>query len=126
GAVIQADLSDGSLARLMTIALIPMHASDPDVSASPDAVNAELALIETRRYYRAVAYLLDDLQQQNKKATDYTKTALWHEKFAHKIDDLPQANVDQDLVKYGYATASKLRAISQSLRGVPIQMSAAA
>jgi hypothetical protein len=124
--VVQADLNDGSFARLMTIALLPMHASDPSVSTTPNGVQSEIELIATRRYYLAIATLLDDLERQNKKASDYTKTSLWTENFAAKIDQLSQANVDPDMVKYAYATATNLRLIAGSLRGVPVKVNAAA
>jgi hypothetical protein len=121
-AVLAADLSDVSLARLMTLALMPMNAMD---AAPVGSGAAEIQLIATRRYYRAIAALLDDLQKQNKKAVDYAKTAVWHETFAARIDQLPQASVDPDMLKYGYNVASKLRILGASLKGVPVKTTAA-
>lgn len=124
--VVQADLSDGSLARLMTVALMPMQATDPNVAPSAANVQAEMELIATRRYYRAIALLINDLEKEHKKTSDYTKTAMWHENFAAKINQLPQANVDSAMLQYGYATATNLRTIAQSLRGVPVKVYTAA
>jgi hypothetical protein len=121
-AIVEADLSDGSLARLMTLALMPMHATE----AAPVGATAEEAqLIATRRYYRAVTLLLEDLKKQFKTATDYKKTAMWHENFAARIDQLPQMGVDPYMLKYGYAMANKLRTIGASLKGVSVQTTAA-
>ncbi len=125
-AMIQADLSDGSLARLMTVALLPMHANDPPRTATEAGLQQELELVATRRYYRAIVQLLDDIERQSKNATNYTSTALWHENFAAKMDQLPQVNVDPDMVSFGYDVATGLRSIAGSLRGVPIKVNAAA
>jgi hypothetical protein len=125
-AVVKADLSDGSLSRLMSVALMPLHASDPKVTPTASGVKGEIELIATRRYYQAITFLLNDLEKQNKKASDYRKTAQWYENFAKKIDQLPEGDVDPDMQKYGDLTANKLRSIAQSLRGVPMDLSVAA
>src|SRR5262249_60538981 len=53
-ATVQANLSDGSLARLMTMALMPMHATE---AAPVGSTSEEFQLIATRRYYRAIVVL---------------------------------------------------------------------
>lgn len=121
-AIVEADLPDGSLARLMTIALMPMHATE---SAPVGATAEEVQLISTRRYYRAVVTLLNDIRKQTETATDYKKTAMWHENFAARIDQLPQDGVDPYMTKFGYNCANRLRTIGASLKGVPVKHSVA-
>jgi hypothetical protein len=117
-------VSDPELARIMGVIAPPAAgvAESYSVSVAPAGVTAEA----TRRYYRAVNRILDDLKAQNKKAKDYTKTAVWHDTAANRIETLSVLNVDPAVIEYGQGTAGRLEAIAESLRGVPVQAAAIA
>lgn len=112
-------LSDPELARIMSLFLPPLPgltAADT-IAVAPAGVTPEA----TARYVQAVNRIVDDLREQNKRARDYEKTAVWQAAAANKIETLSVLNVDKAAVEYGLGTAGRLRAIADSLRGVPIQ-----
>ncbi len=78
--------------------------------------------IASRIYFQAVNKLVDNLSRQNRKATEYNQTALWHENFARKIADLSVAGVDPDLAAWGKSVSDHLLALANSLRGTPIEV----
>jgi hypothetical protein len=112
-------ISDPELARVMGVIAVPAAgvADTQAVKVAPAGVTPEA----TRRYYQAVNKILDDLKAQNKKARDYEKTAVWHDTAANRVDTLSVLNVDPVVTEYGAGTAARLRAIADSLRGVPVQ-----
>lgn len=122
GVVLTFALGDAELARIMGLFLPPLPPTSPaDVLAvSPTAVNPQA----TRRYYKAATTALDDLRRRYKKAEDYDKTALWHDSAANTLEGLSVTGVDPKMVEFGAGTASRLRAIADSLRGVPVQVAA--
>jgi hypothetical protein len=79
----------------------------------------------TQRYMVAVKAILDDIKRV-KDNGNYAKTATWHEKAAVQLEQLSRRNVDPLAVDAAYQAARKLRSIASSLRGVPIDVDAAA
>ncbi|MDB5310139.1 MAG: hypothetical protein JWO38_4341 [Gemmataceae bacterium] len=113
-------LSDPELARIMGLFLPPLPAlSSEGIPVAPAGVSPEA----TRKYVQAVNRILDELKQQNKRARDYEQTALWYDVAANRIETISVLNVDKAAVEYGLGTAARLRAIADSLRGVPVQIS---
>jgi hypothetical protein len=114
-------IEEQGLRRVLSLIQTP-HPSeavaDPNNTTEVPAANA----IASKRYYTAVVSLVKDLMSQNRKAADYTKTALWHEQYAVKIENLSTLGVDADLAAWGYDVAQRLRALASSLRGVPVQV----
>src|SRR5205823_1854746 len=79
---------------------------------------AELKLLASQHYFKTVTTYLDDLKKPTSQAKkSYESYALWYETFAQKILQLPPYNVDEELLKWGYGIAERLRAIAASLRG---------
>lgn len=78
--------------------------------------------IASRHYFQSVSQCLDNLDRQNRKASDYNRTAMWHDNFANKVDDLPLAGVDADLAAWGKSVSENLRALANSLRGTPVEV----
>jgi hypothetical protein len=112
-------LSDPELARVLALVAPPVEGvGEADVvPVAPTGVTPAA----TARYYKAVNAVLDDLKAQNKKAKDYTKTATWHDTAATRVETLSVLNVDPAVIEYGHGTAARLRAIAESLRGVPVE-----
>jgi hypothetical protein len=131
-ATINFELSDAGLRQVMSLILMPgiaehstetaSAAADPNAVSGTGSKAGPATLAATRNYYLAVNQVFDDLKKLTKHAVNYNKTAVWHENFAKKIDQLSIRNVDPDLVAYGARVASNLRALAVSLRGVPISV----
>ncbi|WP_437227022.1 hypothetical protein SH661x_000134 [Planctomicrobium sp. SH661] len=121
--VLTTDLSDESLRRLVSLitsapsshsASSPLARSPaPMPPSDPNAVTAEAS----SRYFRQVDQFVNDLSRASRRSNDYSRTAMWHEKFASRIDELPIQGVDPALVDYAGDVASRLRALGRSLRG---------
>lgn len=114
--VLDFQISDQELAKVLSIVAIPV-ADAESVAIAPAGVTPEA----TKAYFRAVNTIIENLKTQNKKAIDYTKTALWHDTAASRIETLSVLNVDPNVVHYGQTTGARLRSIADSLRGVPLQ-----
>lgn len=112
-------MSDPDLARVMGVVAAPAAgvAEAYGVGVAPTGVTPEA----TRRYYRAVNKVIDDLKGQYKKAKDYGKTIVWHDTAANRIDTMSVLNVDPVVAEYGAGTAARVHAIADSLRGLPVQ-----
>jgi hypothetical protein len=66
-----------------------------------------------------VRTVLDDLNGTLRKTKD--NHALWFEKSARKIDDLPMLNVDPELLDFGGKVSNSLRYQAQTQRSVRVQ-----
>jgi hypothetical protein len=130
-AAITFDLSDAGLRHVMSMILMPSPAESASdappppaagdsPSTTPAANESQAKLSSSRNYYTAVNQILDDLEAMSKKSVNYNRTAVWHENYAKKIDELPIRGVDPDLLTWATSVSSNLRALAVSLRGVPI------
>ena len=119
-------LSDESLRRVMSLILT----DDPERPAQRQAASSartaasapDPAARASKRYLETVNRIIDDLEKAGRRATSYSRTATWHDNFAAKIDKLPTADVDPQLLDYGESISSKLRALAASLRGVAVDV----
>ena len=112
-------LSDPELAQIMALFLPPLpNVSSDAVPVAPAGVTPAA----TVKYIRTVNRVVDDLKQQTKRARDYERTALWYDAAANRIETLSVLNVDKSAIEFALGTAGRLRAIGDSLRGVPIQL----
>jgi len=124
--VFTTDLSDTALRRMLSIVSAPGgdsldSESSPKLSSPKDAANLSASL----RYYKAVNSTLDDLKAQgDAKSKNYSRSALFFDNYAARIEKLGIAEVDSLLVQYGNSVASKLRAMAGSLRGLQVQLDA--
>lgn len=114
--VFRGPLSEKAFRRVA--ALLQSPAPSVGTGEEPAALAAELRLVASQHYFKTVTTYLDDLQKPTSHAKkSYENYALWYETFAQKISQLPPYNVDDELLKYGYGVAERLRAIAASLRG---------
>jgi hypothetical protein len=94
----------------------PELASPGSASAatSPGEVQPQQIVAASKRYLASLKSIMDDLQASLKKSRD--NHALWHERAADKINDLPLKNVDPELLDYGQKVASSFRYQAQTQR----------
>ena len=120
---LQVKLSGEGLIRIMSIFMPP--APEPQSRSAAPKLEANGASIDvTRRYYQAIDPMLRDLRRRTQTATDYPRTATWHDSYASSIENMSTRYVDPDMVKFGQTVATRLRAISASLRGVAVNVDA--
>lgn len=70
----------------------------------------------SKTYYSKVVTLLRDLKIDSRELKTWGNLALWMEKYANRIDQLPVVNVDPELIEYGSKTSETLRQASSTLR----------
>jgi len=117
------NITDEELGHLMTLILPPVT-SEVAAAQTLAVVPAGAQKAVTAKYVQAVNKSLDDLKKRYPSATDYGRTALWHDTTAAQIEAMSVVGVEPKVVEYGLGTANLLRTINASLRGVPQQNAA--
>jgi hypothetical protein len=137
----ESPLSDESLRRILSLITTPRPSSaeetmmadtetpadtDPPTDTTPPAEATDDTVDPriSRRYWDNVNRNIDDLLRAYQRATNYERTAQWHENFANRIDQLSTRRVDPDLVKYAGWISSALRSLGTSLRGTAVDVGA--
>lgn len=138
--ILRTKLSDASLRQLMglllsatpaSVTLDSLEAATPATAEpvkptpTPAAPKSQSDPLErNRRYYRSITQVVDDLRTRDRKATNYTRTAVFHESAAERIEKLSLVGIDQDVADYGARTAANLRSLAASMRGQAIKIQA--
>ena len=112
-------LTPTDMRRVLSLFAFPGAADEDDPKVNAD----EVSVPATKRYLAAVNVVLADLRAA-KDSPDYLKTATWNEKAADQIDHLRTRAVDRAAIDAARDASKRLRAISGSLRGVPINVEA--
>jgi hypothetical protein len=100
----------------------PTPATKPS-SPTPISTRTTLDPLErNRRYYRAVAQVVDDLRVRDRRATNATRTAVFHESAADRLERMSLEGIDRDLADFGLRTAANLRALAASMRGQSLRV----
>ncbi|PQO33200.1 hypothetical protein C5Y96_10110 [Blastopirellula marina] len=103
------------LRRIFSLVDAPPSLQEARQKATKTGDNSEadeqkdLTIAASQIYYKSVVSLLDELRTQKKGRQTMGQISVWFDKYARKIDRLPIANVDADLLSYG-------RYVSESLR----------
>lgn len=119
--VIEAEISDHVLRRLMSIIQVPAP-HHGDVTESGPTPTEDPALYASKRYFAAVQSHLNELRDLNRRAFHSGMQIQWFETYARKIDQLPLVNVDEELLQYGRSVSDKLRMLAASQRGENINV----
>ncbi|MEW4563068.1 hypothetical protein AB1K70_11115 [Bremerella sp. JC770] len=77
--------------------------------ASEEQQQKDLTIAASQIYYKSVVSLLDELRIKKKGRQTMGQISVWFDKYARKIDRLPIANVDPDLLDYGQFVSENLR-----------------
>jgi hypothetical protein len=104
--IMQGELSDISLRRLLSIVQSPVPAAA--TVAAADAGNGQTPADPaqaSKKYYKTVCAILDNAQPGKSSA----ETATWIRGASKRIDQLPILNVDPALVEWGGLVSSKLK-----------------
>ncbi|OYW16996.1 MAG: hypothetical protein B7Z55_13430, partial [Planctomycetales bacterium 12-60-4] len=118
-------LSPAQLRRIFSIVYNPaanISAQTSDGSGNSTSPTESPVVTASRKYYRSVRSICDDLQDTLKKTKD--NHALWYERSGRKIDDLPLVNVDPDLLSFGQRVSNSLRYQGQAQRVMNVRAGA--
>jgi hypothetical protein len=116
----EAPLDEHAMRKILTLIQSPRLPSKGEPLAA--GVPAQPNAVASAAFYDSVCDALNALIRKTQNASNYEKTAAWHENFARKIAELPTMGVDPDLVSWGRAVGGQLMALARSLRGVPIEV----
>jgi hypothetical protein len=111
-------LDEVGLRRLLSLIQSP-HISAEEIRGEE---NRKPNAVASAAYYDRVCDLLNSLLYKNRDATEYEKTALWHEQFARRIAALSTTAVDPALVRWGRDVSKELMALADSLRGELVRL----
>lgn len=112
-------LSPQGARRLLSV-LNPPAILEAAAAAGDSAADSRTQTIEaSRRYLHSIRATLDDVQDTLKKRRD--NRALWLDKAARKIDDLPLLNVDESLLEFSAKVTGSLRYQAQAERSTRIR-----
>jgi hypothetical protein len=95
----------------------------PPVKKTPPPTAEEIAAKASLRYFKAVDKYVEDSKNLN-RADSIQQAALWLENFARRVDNLPKANVDPDLIKFGAYTAQTFRYVVDQAYGIQDKLAA--
>jgi len=112
-------MTTSDLKRILSLFAFPPLPGEPDPKVKGNEVSTDM----TRRYLTAIDTIVASTKEMQ-KSPDYNKMATWHDKAAEQIDQLSRRNVDQIAADAAFQISKRLRAVAQSLRGVPIDKKA--
>lgn len=110
-------INDSELAKVMSIFSVPAHNIGDEIPLVGNQVNPDA----TRRYFKAVNQITDDLRKKAIKLDELEKSALWHDTAANKIESMSVLGVDPAVIDFGRGTAGRLRVMAHSLAGLPVK-----
>jgi hypothetical protein len=111
-------LTPSGMRQVLGLFEMPTTAVTPTPTTRPDGEQGALAA--SKRYYDGVVAVRDEQKKMNGMLRGRTNAsqALWYDKFAEKVDQLPALDVDPNLLTFGAEVAKRYRSIAYGLRGV--------
>lgn len=118
--LLRGSMSPAGLRRVMSVLELPASLSESLEETTASNAEGSGEATASRIYFEQVRVILDDLRAKPKRdgVSSHGQVAIWFDKYARKIDQLPILGVDADLLSYGSETANKLRDCSLALKGV--------
>lgn len=121
--VLTTKVSDDGLRRALSMITSPNPLTRLSTGkTAPEAPRSQGNVAASRRYYTGVNKLVDDLSNRHRRAKNYEKTAVWHENFARKIEEMSIDGVHPELARYGQEAALRFKALAASLRGGQLEV----
>jgi hypothetical protein len=101
----------------------PAPVAPAPAPAAPDKGHGDTYTVAeaSLKHFNAVKSLLDDVRNPRSGTIKTTgQYAIWLDRYARKIDELPIMNVDSDLLDFSAQVAAALRSLGGNFRGVGI------
>ncbi|TWT35049.1 hypothetical protein KOR42_52860 [Thalassoglobus neptunius] len=129
-ATLKCELSESSFRQIVSLISLPPKTShesvpsppEPELTGPVDDKPQPDSGKATADYVKAINKMIDDLEVSNRRANNYERTILWHERFADRIDDLDRTGVSSLAIEYGEKIANAFRAIAASLQGQAVEV----
>ena len=125
--LLQGDMSEGSVRRVMSVLELPPTLTDAvhDASSPGNDTEGQQKVLATQQYFKTVSSYLDDLRGKPKRdrVKTFGQAAIWYDKYARKIDRLPILGVDEEMLNYGAQMAGALRDAEMTMKGVGMRTS---
>ncbi|WP_153556863.1 hypothetical protein [Roseimaritima sediminicola] len=120
--MLRGTLSETGLRKIMSLLELPRELADAMRSEAASGSDPEQTakLMASQQYWISINTLLDDLSKKPKRdhVQSFGQAAMWCDRYARRIDNLPLLNVDEELVDYGASVASALRDAELAMKGV--------
>jgi len=120
-------LSSGGTRRVMSVLSLPPTLADSLVEMQSPGSDPEgtAKRIATQQYFQSITTLLDDLHEKPRRdnAKTFGQAAVWYNRYARKIDQLPILNVDEAMLDFGANAANQLRSAEMMMKGVGMRSS---
>ncbi len=122
---LQGNLGPNGARRVMSVLSLPPSLTSAAQSAAESGSEESLMRTATLNYYDSISTMLGDLREKPKKdhVQTFGQAAIWYDKYARKIDNLPVLNVDPELLDYGAWIATSLRQAEATMKGVGMRSS---
>lgn len=117
-------LSLPGLRRISSLIDSPAPSESQAELTRPDAPKAdpvEAQVAATLQHYRAVQTLFTDLKHEMDDLNNLNQSAVWFDKYAKKIENMPILNVDEEMLAYSAYVARQLRNASAAVRTMGIR-----
>jgi hypothetical protein len=117
-------LGPGSLPTLLGFLATPSSvgaledAAGQGQAASSSASSADKMLAATKKHFDSVNRIVRDVR--NFKCKTFGEKALWNDRQARKIDNLPTLDVDDEMIAFGEQVSGLLRGAGVDIRGANI------
>lgn len=123
--VLTGSLSNDGLRRIGSLFALPVGTdSGLDPASLPASARLEDPARASKRYFDALGAIIDDLKK-NRTMIDNRPSesqAVWYDRYAQRIDQLPVLNVDPELIAFGDGVSQRYRALAQNERGVNLNI----
>jgi hypothetical protein len=121
-------LSEDGLKNVLSVFELPATSVETEMPKTLEAQVGEssaqaITIESSKRYFGGVTDLTEEALRRGSTTTMGQK-ALWIEKKARKIDQLPVLHVDQDLLNYGAYVSEQLRNFALTMKGERIAQGA--
>ncbi|TWU43750.1 hypothetical protein Q31b_12800 [Novipirellula aureliae] len=120
-------LSTGGTRRVLSVLSLPPTLADSMVEMQSPGSDQEgtAKRIATQQYFQSITTLLDDLHEKPRRdnAKTFGQAAVWYDRYARKIDQLPILNVDEAMLDFGANAANQLRSAEMMMKGVGMRSS---
>jgi hypothetical protein len=117
-------LGPGSLPTLLGLLVTPSSVGALEKVEAEGAAegasgsSADRMLAATKKYFESTNRIVRDVR--NFKCKTFGEKALWNDRQARKVDNLPTLDVDEDMIVFGEQVARLLRGAGVDIRGANI------
>jgi hypothetical protein len=111
--------------RIFSLLDAPPELRTPPPASPGETQQTEqkMLALASQQYFKSVKNMLDDLggKRQSEEFVTWGQVAVWFQKYAARIDQLPVLHVDPDLINWGSHVSDQLRQAQSAMQGIGTQ-----